>query len=458
MVTTTSNSRLRQIAILVSSVDSASARHLLLNLPSEIARKVRAMAAEMGPIPPEERKELMLELQKHQLQRVSSSTRTPSVEQEASEANSAMADRIWSRWSDEPELPFEAASENVEAPGRGGPAWTRLSVEAMVRFVRHERPTVIAVILHQLPARQAAAVLQRLPRSTSREVLRHLGSMQTIDHEAMQAIDEHLSQRLSEYRHKIETEAENVRRIHELLEAAPAALKQQWASWIHPESSPTESYSPAGSLTSHSPVAARPDNQPPESAQLGRQSLDPIYRTASIATQDVVARGPSAGGIHQGRSEPNRTHALNPDATDESAPHILPFQPRNPGNSKSASGDNVLSQPTPTSGQASGQAGGALERQRPEVELEWILRLTPDKLASLLSQMDSHTVLLSLAGARPDFMKRFNAMLQPADARILNDRIQRIGPLQLRDVEEAQRRIVQAYQAMVEPAGLRRAA
>jgi hypothetical protein len=290
----------------------------------------------------------------------------------------------------------------------------------------------------------------------------------------MQAIDEHLSQRLSEYRHKIETEAENVRRIHELLEAAPSELKQQWASWIHPESSPTEGYSPAGSQTSHSPVAARHDNQPPESVQLGRQSLDPIYRTTSIATQDVMANGLSAGGVPRSRSEPNPTHALNPDATDESAPHILPFQPRNPGNSKSTSGDPVLSQPAPTSGQASGQAIGqasgqasgqnigqassALERQRPEVELEWILRLTPDKLASLLSQMDSHTVLLSLAGARPDFMKRFNAMLQPADARILNDRIQRIGPLQLRDVEEAQRRIVQAYQAMVEPAGLRRAA
>lgn len=454
MVTTTSNSRLRQIAILVSSVDSASARHLLLNLPSEIARKVRAMAAEMGPIPPEERKELMLELQKHQLQRATSSTRTPSVEQEATEANSTTADRIWSRWSDEPELPFEATSKDIDDPGRGGPAWTRLSVEAMVRFVRHERPTVIAVILHQLSARQAAAVLQRLPRSTSREVLRRLGSMQTIDHEAMQAIDEHLSQRLSEYRHKIETEAENVRRIHELLEAAPSELKQQWASWIHPESSPTESYSPAGSQASHSPVAARPDNQPPESAQPGRQSLDPIYRTASITAQDVMASGPSAGGIPRGRSETNPTHALNPDATDESTPHILPFQPRNPGNSKSTSGDTVLSQPTPTSG----QAGVARERQRPEVELEWILSLTPEKLASLLSQMDSHTVLLSLAGARPDFMKRFNAMLQPADARILNDRIQRIGPLQLRDVEEAQRRIVQAYQAMVEPAGLRRAA
>lgn len=52
-------------------------------------------------------------------------------------------------------------------------------------------------------------------------------------------------------------------------------------------------------------------------------------------------------------------------------------------------------------------------------------------------------MLLALAGASPEFMKRFYRMLDRQDAKTLETRLQRIGVIQLHDVDEAQRRIVE---------------
>jgi len=454
MSTITPDNRLRQIAILVSSVDSASARHLLLNLPSEIARKVRAMAAEMGPIPPEERKQLMLEIQKHQLRRPSTAKSTPGYASVPPHQHSETTETDAAAGAHEQDLPREGGNRFVELSEWNGPAWTRLSVEAMVRFVRHERPTVIAVILHQLAARQAAAVLQRLPRSVSREVLRCLGNLQEIDSEAMQAIDEHLSQRLSEYRHRIESEVENTRRINDLLSAAPPEFKQQWANWIRPDQFHFDESTPGANQefsTNYNSSSA--ENFPSSNSQPDR-SLDQYYRSASITTDDIFISSLAAAG-NAVRSRDNPATSLPsadwneqaPPVADGEAPTILPFQPPSRSNSDDLRQDAPPANPST-----------AATTLLPGGDFELVLTLSPELLAKLLSSLDSQTVLLSLAGASPQFMKRFNAMLEPADAKVLNARIQRIGPLQLRDVDEAQRRVLQAYRSLVESSSHRRAA
>lgn len=404
MATTSSENRLRQIAVLVASVDSASARHLLLNLPTEIAKKVRSLAAEMGPIPPEERKQLMLELKRVQDRGLSRDS-GPVHLQVASTASTGPASgdskassTVWSDWPQENRAELDQL-DNLATPKAQtksadslAPAWTRLSVDALLRFVRHERPTVIAVIVSQLSAVQAAAILQRLPRSVSRDVLQCLGSLKEIDSEARQTIDEHLSQRLSEYRIKIETEVENARRINELLTAAPPELKQQWASWLRPE------------------------------VYLSEATSDPHNRSST-------------------------TLAVSTQATEDQTtemPSTIPFPAT--GNSASDSArPKVAGAKKPT----------AAARTLRSIDLEVVLTLSPDQLASLLGSLDSQTILLALAGASPQFMNRFSAMLETSDARALNDRIEKIGPLQLRDIDEAQKRIIDAYWAVMGPMGLR---
>ncbi|HAC92646.1 MAG TPA: hypothetical protein DCF63_18745 [Planctomycetaceae bacterium] len=63
MPATNHENRLRQIAVLVASVDAEAGRQILLNLPSEIARQVRSLSANLGPIPAEVRRALVAEFQ-----------------------------------------------------------------------------------------------------------------------------------------------------------------------------------------------------------------------------------------------------------------------------------------------------------------------------------------------------------------------------------------------------------
>jgi flagellar motor switch protein FliG len=79
--------------------------------------------------------------------------------------------------------------------------------------------------------------------------------------------------------------------------------------------------------------------------------------------------------------------------------------------------------------------------------MEKLLKLDPEMLAQLLSSLDSQTVLLALAGASPQFMKRFSSMLEPEDAKVLDQRIKRIGSVNLRDIDAAQLRMVQSFDA-----------
>jgi hypothetical protein len=84
-----------------------------------------------------------------------------------------------------------------------------------------------------------------------------------------------------------------------------------------------------------------------------------------------------------------------------------------------------------------------IDRSLIQLEFESLLELPSHSLAKLLSAAESETVLLALAGATPHFMQRFYDRLNRPDAAALQNRLQKLGVIQLRDVDEAQRRIVE---------------
>lgn len=385
--------RLRQIAILVSSVDATAARHILLRLPSDIARQVRAMTSQMGTISPEEKRQILGEFQRSAAtaaKRESVAVATPVAQvalQQSSRAEGEQLGHSVAGGSHQETLPANGtASEKAPA------AWTRLSTAALVGFVRDESPAITAVVISQLPPPVAVEVLQSLAADVSREVMLRLSRLQEIAPEAMAEIDEHLSQRLSEYEHRLESELENSRRIDALLQAAPDSLRRQWASDLgvaHQHAEPTPPLEPAAELLNSLEQAA------PDTLELTAEGLEL-----------EANREQSSAGV----GEPSLSEA---DAT------ILPFA-RNP--------DRQYQQ---------------VDRSLIEIEFEQILALPPATLAALLSSTDSQTVLLALAGATPEFMRRFYRMLDRGDAKILQSRLQRIGAIKMRDVDEAQRCIVE---------------
>lgn len=399
MTTATMPDRLRQIAILISSVDSAAARQILLQLPTETARQIRQLASRLGEVTAEEKRRILSEFQRTAMSSMGSSIdRTaarPTNQGNLAPGNGASVKTAGASDAYFSGQPMAAAMDvgqvgqtpslDTEQPVSGEsvtrPAWTRLSTAALVRFVREERVAVTAVVISQLEPVVAVEVLQHLQTETRREVLLRLSDLQEIDPEAMQTIDDHLSQRLHEYQHQIQSELANTRRIESLLAAAPPEIRSDWAALlgdVRPQLTPA---------VAEGRVAEGPSN---------------LAQVASLDRGDSAERTQSTVADHEA--------------------DILPFR---------RSGDET-SKPRDT----------AADRLLTQWEFEQILLLPATALAHLLSSTDSQTVLLALAGASPEFMKQFYRKLNRHDAKTLETRLQRIGPIQLRDVDTAQRKIV----------------
>jgi flagellar motor switch protein FliG len=417
---------IRRIAVLVSSVDTATARQLLLHLPTAIARQVRHALQNLGPVTSTERQRILTEFQStaaRQNQPAAAAIPTlPAVP--ASNAPNFFS-------SGDPQQHVQSyANENLlhsqsyapslaEHSERGGsplygpstevadaaqPSWKRMDIRALSHFLRAERASVVAVVVNQLPPDKGVALLQQMPVAMHRDVLQAIANLQEIDEDAMQSIEEHLAERIKDYEQQINGEAKGTRRLAALLAAAPPELQESWSRFVHLAIDPaTESTSQANSQATMQAVAqpAEPQlNAKPETVQ-------------PLAVQSSTLE---IGAAAEERSIVQKVSPAEDIASD--APYIIPFP-----------GANDL-QPLSNN-----------DRSLLQIEFEEILSLSAQQLAQVLSAAESHTVLLALAGASPSFMKRFYAMLTKPDAKALAGRLSKIGPLKLRDIDEAQRSI-----------------
>ncbi len=508
MTTATAQDRLRQIAILVSSVDAIAARQILMHLPTDKARRVRELANQLGTVSPQEKRKILAEFQRSaaasaldqsQSDNDSSVAERPSRQATAGQTRDRYAAAVDTlaaqtssphdhahsapmqyppsmyRTSGQPNLASidaQMASGNSagNSPNPWSSSWTQLSPAALLRFVSHERPAVTAVVISQLEPHVAVEVLQHLPAETNRQVLLRLSRLGEIDPEAMQAIDEHLSQRLGEYQHTLASELENSRRMQALLAAAPANIRAQWHSILASESDhQAEAKQLDGQLyASQFDDTSQPDQQAVGQQAVGQQAVGQQavgQRTTGepeVAWTSQAAQSNDALDISGGVFTTVDTTAVvnNPQAVADRwvADRWVADQAVT---NESFDSDGQPSQPDllPFPQRAeTGNSTEAIDHSLIQLEFEQILHLPHWMLANLLSQTDSQLVLLALAGATPQFMKRFMDMLDRQDAKALQHRLQRIGPIRLRDVDQAQRVIVENASRMTKQEQLRRAA
>lgn len=436
--------KLRQIAILVSSVDAATARQLLLHLPTEAAKQVRAMSSQLGTISAEEKRKILAEFQRSATAAAVPQGRnyqpppSPTSGLEGSRGgHDGPASAGFART--QPETPVattnwaETANSELGQSGSNA-AWTRLSIEALVHFVRSERAAVTAVVIGQLAPQVAVQVLQRLPPNVGNDVLHRLSRLQEIDPEAMAAIDDHLSRRLTEYQHHIESESENQRRIHALLAAAPSGLRQQWSQQLGMSTGQSsESSADGAGMGAPAVNYAEAANH---AAGAATTESDLLELGGSVITTQQFASAAGSAGAGDVRN-PSESMAAQHAVEDRQAA------------ASSVGGSSAVGDPSddghilkfPQS--ETNTFHTTMDRSLTQIEFERILELPPHALAALLTATESETVLLALAGASPEFMQRFYRMLDRADAKALKSSLQRIGSIQLRDVDEAQRRIVE---------------
>lgn len=431
---------IRRIAVLVSSVDSATARQLLLHLPTSIAKQVRHALQNLGPVNPAERQRILAEFQSTAARQNQSSAHSPSSavgQPPAPHGASNSPNFATPGYPASPTYPQHVSpnlnehyhNSQAYAPSlaehseRGGsplyatsqdamdvsqPSWKRMDIRALSHFLRAERATVIAVVINQLPPDKGVALLQQLPAAMHREVLQAIANLQDIDEEAMQSIEEHLAERIKDYEQQVIGEAKGTRRVAALLAAAPPELQESWSRFVH------LAIDPAAETTStqETRVAVHAAAQVAAASPLSTktQSLQPVPIQPAIVVNTVSVAVPSN----------TSTSALADDSLPDDGPHILPF-------------------PGPDDFQPLSNT----DRSLIQIEFEQILSLSTQQLAQVLSAAESQTVLLALAGASPSFMKRFYAMLTKPDSKALAGRLSKIGPLKLRDIDEAQRSIAE---------------
>ena len=458
------STQVRRVAILVTSLDATAGRQLLMAMPSQLARDVRKAMAALTAIDPEERRRVLAEFRRQALAPTATQNNEPRPTASASAASSYSASNT-SPFSESRTLP-DVTSGALPSSGSGqhylddsggssttsqrsaddrssesSRAWQKFDVPTLTALLRSERATVIAVVLSQLQPRQAVQLLEQLPRPQHRSVIAQLSRLGEIDPEAMQAIDEHLASRIADYGHRRASESESLGRMQELLAAASPEMRGQWQEIIAETDHqladrlgiaplPPQSVANLKSTASDGKAFVDPVAEP--AAKTAAIRVTPIYSTAAQASSMQVGSGRSAARATASDPSARLVELLGSnvvttadtqlksqiDRGADDRPHVIPFQSaskNSPGRSKAAAGEIT--------------------------KLEQILELPPHDIAQVLSAADGEVILLALAGATPDFMQRFTALLERADARSLHARLRQLGAINLQDIDEAQRRL-----------------
>lgn len=484
--------RLRQMAILVSIVDTAAAHELLSRLPADTSQKVLSALSNLGEVSEEEKSEVLQLVQSEQF------GLGPSP------ADSTDAEAPSDSTEDIDEEIGKLLEDDEDLAGDPNSIWAQLDRNSIVEFLRHERPAVIAVVLSQLSATVAVRVLQELGPTTSGDAMRCLARMHDVDDATRESLDNYIKERLGEAQLDVLPVPKFSKRVAAMLKMASPEWRETWQTAIHeprtirvideaPEAARGRQEQLAAPRESQLPTP-RPDSQLrpipgtivqlEEPPQKGARSA-PNPNTNVDAYQEILARRE----LEKSQNQSAESHAIDPNNPAESLAALAPQQvqdlgvfststvdlagaPANANSKKPARVDTVdvsrqksiapettpadqlahshasnSSQHTPADSMVSipfpQQSGRhVVDRTFLQMEFEKVLSLSPTMLAELLGSVSPETVLLALAGAPPKWMKRFYKMLNRKDAKSLEQKLRSIGALKISDIDLAQSQIV----------------
>lgn len=175
---------IRKAAILVSSLDQASADRLLDQMDPRQAQRVRNAVFELGDIDPVEQKRIIEEF--FRLGPLLPQKQHPGIELDA-----GLAEKLYGS-SGKPAAP-PAADESQ--PFR---SLHKAADEKLAKILVTERPQTIALVLAHLSPEQASAVLARFTPAQQVEVLRRLVTLEETEPEILQEVERALEARLAE--------------------------------------------------------------------------------------------------------------------------------------------------------------------------------------------------------------------------------------------------------------------
>ncbi len=190
---------IRKVAILVSSLQPAAAEAVLRQIGPARAAEVRRAMRRLGPIDPEEQRQVLDEFQR--AGRLGAGE-APEAARRASgggvELDADLAQRLGLASS----KPRSAApTAPTASSGSAGPrpfaALADAEADKLAGLLSIELPQTIALVLAHLTPEQSGAVLVRLPPGLQAEVLRRLIDLEEIDPEVLAEVEAALQSRLN---------------------------------------------------------------------------------------------------------------------------------------------------------------------------------------------------------------------------------------------------------------------
>lgn len=419
--------RLRQIAILVDSLDTAQVDRLLDSLPEQVQQQVRHAVLDLPNIDERERAAVIQNFVKSQkkpvvdspprpqsaaatgtygdprLQRSSraASPATPARGKEVPEyqkyLNRTASAAQHALPGQQPEMP------GTEPPLNGGhsenenlvDALSQVDLETVAEVVLKESPQVLAVVLSLLPAEKSAALLELLPASLQQDALNRLTDLGEVDDQILDYLQQQLDRivrRRVQLKHNQRTGPQALAAI---LSAAHRLQANQVVHSIHQQ------------LQASSPNSARP-------SESNTTRLHSVSAAHSQSTSRPMDENRSANA--HPTTHPTPASAASSLAIDEE---------------KSNRTAERLSSPEANQVDAFPEAPIRFEFPR-------LVHCDRHSLETLLATAKPKLTLLALRGAPPKLLTRVLRLLPPAEAREVEQRIQNIGPTRLEDIQKAQ--------------------
>ncbi len=402
-----SDQRIRHVAIVLQSLDAATSRGLLGQLPPAQSKLVRQAMVHLGTVTPQERA-AAFQAMEGLLSAANVRTERAPNKESLSPAASLLASQQ-SVLNDQIELSTEARHQdrhdqdrhdqdwhdqdwqlgvpNVTQDAKSG-SWQLMPAEALADILQGERPIVIATVINQVSVVRATAIVQALPMPVATATLAALPHLHLTDAAILRDIQLELERKIGQYQAPKKANAEGLSKLTAIVASMPESQQDSWTK----------------AIAQSNPVLA---------AKLGwgPDTVDTAYRVE--------------------RSK----QASNEDIFDDSI--ILPFQP--PAVASTGASATELKQSVAPKHSEAGFG---------KTSMDDLLQLSDRDFVAVLHASQPQTVLMALSGATKAIVARVERLMPPKDVKRLRKRLTSLGPIQLRDVDAAQSLIAQTATKM----------
>lgn len=421
-----SKDRLRQAAILVSSLDRSAAMAVLRQLPPQQAEQIVKLLDRLPPISAAERERVLSQWRRSIAPSPSSaSPSSPSLSSaslEPSAAEAAIAASSESFDAFEPSTSYVAVAATdgsrsnaadrpnqtprsepsqwpgpVPAPSRD--SWQSWQPAQLAELLSQERPIVVAVVVSQIEATNAQQLLSHLPQPLALESLEAMTRIASTDPTILGEIEQHLAQRLSDYSQTTSLQQAGQQRLRAILMAAPTELRQRWEQTL---------------IDNRLPLARL------------RSSLTELQREAALGATLLQQPSSALQSDEAGRSLEGSQPAAAQSAAVQSAPARRTVDSQTP----EAEGPHRPVSPR------------SLREPATPADFDELSGWPSERMLELIHACQPQAVLTALSGSGQQLLSRIAELVSRRDMRRLEQRLRKLGPISPSRIEAARQHML----------------